>query len=178
MAKVVAQEQAVVAGEIAQVRRVRAGGVTKTKVEKFLAELARTCNVTASCQKVGLGTTAIYAHRRKSPAFASAWEEAIREGYGRLELMLLESAMASYEPAEEGDAGSGAGTGARPKVSEQSILRLLQLHRQQVAALRAADGARAEAGAEAAHQAEWGSARAELEARLLAMHERLADDEG
>lgn len=156
------------AGSGVQLRRARPNGVTKKRLEQFLAALAATCNVTSSAAAAGLSSTAVYARRRSAPGFAKAWEEAICEGYARLELMLLESALASYAPAEEGE---GA---ARPKVSDQSALRLLQQHRQQVTMLRAAQ----EAGAEAAEEAQWTSARAELEARLLQMHERLTGSDG
>jgi hypothetical protein len=39
----------------------------------FLDHLAQTANVSASARAAGVGSSAVYAERRRSPAFRDAW---------------------------------------------------------------------------------------------------------
>lgn len=110
---------------------------TKAKQDKFLATLAQTANVTASARAVRFREAAAYDFRRRSPAFRVAWHEALCEGYARLELMMLERAMAALRPAAEGDVADPA----RSKVEEYSnklAIGLLSAHRATVRGERAA----------------------------------------
>ena len=48
-------------------------------IEPFLAELARTGNVTASAEVAGVDRTNAQARRKRVPAFAAAWDIALAE---------------------------------------------------------------------------------------------------
>lgn len=69
---------------------------------RFLDHLAETANVSASARAAGVGSSAVYAERRRSPAFREAWAQALAEGYARLETDLLAEAlqMASARTAD------------------------------------------------------------------------------
>ena len=51
----------------------------------FLDHLAQTANVAASARAAGVTSSAVYAERRRTPAFRDAWALALAEGYARLE---------------------------------------------------------------------------------------------
>jgi hypothetical protein len=44
--------------------------------EKFLAKLAESCNVAASCRAANIGRSAAYQWRKEDDEFAAAWSEA------------------------------------------------------------------------------------------------------
>ncbi len=76
-------------GRHTQVRRARVRQWTPRTERRFLDALATTCNVKAACAEIGLTMTAAYNHRRRWPAFAKAWDEAIETGYTHLETELV-----------------------------------------------------------------------------------------
>ena len=59
----------------------------------FLDHLSLSSNVAASERAALLTPGTAYRQRRKSPEFARAWDRALREGYGRLELAMLDRAI-------------------------------------------------------------------------------------
>ena len=61
----------------------------------FLDHLAQTANVSASALAAGVKSSAVYAERRRTPAFRDAWALALAEGYARLETDLLAEALQS-----------------------------------------------------------------------------------
>jgi hypothetical protein len=67
-------------------RRVKFG---KARREIFLGHLAATCNVTASAAAAGISFSAVYRCRMRDPEFREAWEQALEQGYARLEAALL-----------------------------------------------------------------------------------------
>jgi len=96
---------------------------TERAEERFLDQLAASCNVETSCQEAGVSHTTVYRHRRKRPEFAAKWQEALEQGYARLEMVALEGAIAALQ---------GAGPDAsRPiaGMSAETAIRLLTLHR-------------------------------------------------
>lgn len=136
---------------------------SNAKQEKFLATLADTANVTASAKAVNFKEAAVYDFRRKSAAFRAAWHDALCEGYAKLELMMLERAMAALRP-ETGDASIDL---ARTKVEEYSnklAIGLLAAHRATVR------GERASLPKVAYNAAE---TRAQVVERLTDMRERM-----
>ncbi|HET9335124.1 MAG TPA: hypothetical protein VFO12_01810 [Sphingomicrobium sp.] len=76
-----------------KLRRTRRGDITPEQIETFLATLAETCNVVRSARKAGVSANWMYRKRRIDAGFRLAWAAAVREGYARLELVLLERAM-------------------------------------------------------------------------------------
>lgn len=77
-------------GKVPRLRKPGRKAFTKAKQDKFLAALAATCNVRAACRRARVSDTCVYEHRRKNAGFRAGFVEAVREAYGRLELMTLE----------------------------------------------------------------------------------------
>jgi hypothetical protein len=75
-----------------QRRKLRAGGWTKDKRERFLRHLAHTSNVAASARVVGMSVSGLYKLRDRDAAFRKAWAEALAEGYVQLEMEMLRRA--------------------------------------------------------------------------------------
>lgn len=93
---------------------------TRRREAAFLDHLAVTCNVTAALKLVQISSAVAYKRRREVPAFAAAWDAAVRTGYGRLEAMLLARAGAATADAL---AAVDAGT-----VDPDLAMRLLAMH--------------------------------------------------
>jgi len=143
-------------------RRKPAGGRwTENKRALFLGALAATANVRGAARAAGMGEGSAYALRKRDAEFARAWGNALCEGYARLEMLMLEraiAAMAGEEPCSN--------TGERAiTLSERTILSLLTHHRQTVRELRGAETAPASDASD--------TARAQISERLRLMHERL-----
>lgn len=77
--------------------------------EIFLDALAASCNVAASAAAAGVCAGAVYAQRRKNPAFRDAWNVALEQGYARLEAALLERAERGLDRPRIGGAGEAGG---------------------------------------------------------------------
>lgn len=76
-------------GRRVQIARARLKQWTPRVEARFLATLAATCNVKASCAAVGLSAASAYAHARRAPGFIERWRAAVEEGYFRIEAELL-----------------------------------------------------------------------------------------
>ena len=91
----------------------------------FLDHLAGTCNVMQSAAAAGVTASAVYQIRRRDPAFAAKWEEALALGYQMVETRLLDHVLAGRcrtDPlATDG--------GEQPAIDFESALRLLSQHR-------------------------------------------------
>jgi hypothetical protein len=92
----------------------------------FLEHLAASANVLASAAEAGFSSTAIYKRRMKEPGFAARWQQALEQGYARLEMQLVETATSSLAGDEiDGDK-------AIPRMTAAEAINLLKLHRAQV----------------------------------------------
>lgn len=91
----------------------------------FLDRLAETSNVTEAAKFVGANTSRVYKVRREDPAFAARWRAALLEGYEHLEMETLRRLREGTQPDD-------------PKFDIANALRLLVLHRENVAQARAA----------------------------------------
>jgi hypothetical protein len=104
--------------------RVRAAPValavrwTPAKREAFLSSLVEMANVAGAARSVGLPEGSPYKLRAKDAEFSAAWDAALDEAYGKLELMLLR--RATY-----GEACDGADA---PAISTSFALALLRHH--------------------------------------------------
>lgn len=125
----------------------------------FFGELALTANVRRSAAAAGVSEARAYHKKRKDPAFAQAWGLALAEGYSRIEMMLLERALAGADEASGGAAVSS--------LSDRVLMTLYTQHRQSVRDVR--DAAAKQPDAEPA-----GAVRARLEGKLAEMRTRLA----
>jgi hypothetical protein len=85
-----------------QVREAPRGSFGETERQVFLDHLAACCNVTAAAAAAGAGVSTVYDARRRDPAFAQAWDEAIETGYVTLEALLLQRAAmgGGYAPGK------------------------------------------------------------------------------
>jgi hypothetical protein len=76
-----------------QWKQGRRGSFNKQRRATFLNTLAATCNVVMSAAAAGVSGTTPYEARRRDPAFAALWQEALRIGYERLEAALMARAL-------------------------------------------------------------------------------------
>jgi len=74
-------------------RRASPQTITPEQIEIFFATLADTCNVVRSAKAAGFTANWAYRKRKVDAAFRNGWATAVREGYAKLELVLLERAM-------------------------------------------------------------------------------------
>jgi len=89
----------------------------------FLDALAASCNVTHAAETAGFSREAIYARRRRDPAFAQGWQEALVQGHARLEAGLVAAAIATVEGrAPDPDFPI-------PPMSVAEVIAVLKLHR-------------------------------------------------
>lgn len=63
----------------------------------FLKHLAKTANVSESARLAGIGTSALYKHRAKTPTFAEQWDVAISAALDALEQAVIERARHGVE---------------------------------------------------------------------------------
>ncbi len=134
------------ARRVLQKGRVRKDGWTITRRRRFLNMLAETCNVRHSCEVAGMSPYSAYDLRRRDPAFAALWEEALARGYEVLEQALLSHALAGVnaiaigEPIDGDEAidpkkmrpGTGFDRQSFNPASVQLALALLNRHRQSI----------------------------------------------
>ena len=91
----------------------------------FLAHLAISCNVAASCRKARLYESLVYRRRRIDAAFRASWAEAVTEAVQRLEMALLERAMAGKVVERT----RGGETVKTVEYSDQVAMALIRAHK-------------------------------------------------
>jgi hypothetical protein len=74
-------------------RRASPQTITEEQIETFFETLADTCNVVRSAKAAGFAKYWAYRKRKTDATFRNGWALAVREGYAKLELVLLERAM-------------------------------------------------------------------------------------
>ena len=80
-----------------QAQRMRRNHFTPARKEKFLEHFAATCDVTASAAVAGVSESTVYNHRRSDPDFAAGWQEALEQGYARLEAEAVAQRLAAMK---------------------------------------------------------------------------------
>jgi hypothetical protein len=134
-------------GRRLQKRRARKDGWTKTKRARFLDEFATTCNVRAAAAMVGMSDRSVRALRHRDAQFAVLYEEALQDGYRRLEAELLARALGQQpedenpfdDEAEIGDDENPVAAERRPApppppFDPQMAIKVLQLRNAEAAA--------------------------------------------
>ena len=96
----------------------------------FFETLAETSNVSNACQVAKVNPGTVYEQRRKDPAFARKWIDALCEGYDILEMELLHRLRVGEAKESEGEAPIR-------KFDNANAMRLLAAHRASVARGRA-----------------------------------------
>jgi hypothetical protein len=87
-------------GRVTQIARARLRQWTPRTEARFLTALAACCNVAAACRAVGMSQASAYNQYHRWPDFEKRWEEALKEGYLRLEMALLENAGRAFDPVD------------------------------------------------------------------------------
>lgn len=105
--------------------------------ELFLDCLAASCNVLLACEQADVAPTTVYRQRRRRADFKKKWQEALEQGYARLEMALVAAAADSVERVEF-DAERPI-----PQMSAETAIKVLQLHRASVAGVGRRSGYRA-----------------------------------
>ncbi len=138
-------------------------GINPAIRRAFLIHLAESSNVAASAKAAGATRSAMYAERRRLPAFASQWQEALIEGYTRIEADLLEEARRAPSAKTSDEL-------IKARAQKHKLrLSLLTLHRASVKNAPAAPTA-----ADRKYSADESKAiRAKLLAKLENMHARI-----
>lgn len=127
--------------------------------EAFLLMLAETSNVAASIRASGLSETNVYRRRRQSAEFRAKWIGALREGFLKLEAMMLDRALNGVEkPVWHG----GKQVGTITEYNDRTALALLAAHRTTVMGTR-----------EMAADVPIEELRTRLKARLSEMNKRM-----
>jgi hypothetical protein len=120
-------------GRRVQIARARVKQWTPRVEDRFLAVVAATCNVRAACAEVGMTVSSAYAHRRRWPAFARRWDEAVACGTAALESALLEAAANLFSSPETPAPAAGdddeAGAPAIVGMDAHQALHLLYMHK-------------------------------------------------
>ena len=126
----------------AQKRRVRKDGWTMERRARFLEALSESCNVAEACRAAGMNKRNAYALRRRDPAFAAEWAEALEQGYAELEMLLLRQAIFGSTTTEtlDGADASRARVKTVHSFPHAIALRLLLAHRSGVDAFRDRQG--------------------------------------
>lgn len=90
---------------------------------RFLDHLASSCNVTAAAEAAGFSREAIYKRRRHDPGLAERWQNALDQGYARIEMLLVQRATETLEGFAP-DPGTPL-----PDMTTRDAIAILQLHR-------------------------------------------------
>jgi hypothetical protein len=123
----------------------RKGGWTLDRRNLFLSMLGTCLNVRRAVDAVGLTPSAAYQLKRRDPAFADAWVEALDEGYSNLEMEMLRQAIEGCETTEtvlDGDTGTVRHVKITHSYPHATALRLMQAHCEEVRTYRRAEGRR------------------------------------
>ena len=76
-----------------KLREPSSQSIDAEQIATFFVTLTETCNVVRSAKAAGFSANWAYRKRKRDAAFRNGWAEAVREGYARLELVLLERAI-------------------------------------------------------------------------------------
>lgn len=80
-----------------QARRARRNRFTAERKTAFLEHFCATCDARASADAAGVSVSTVFSHRRSDAAFAAAWQEALQQGYARLEAEAIAQRIAAME---------------------------------------------------------------------------------
>ena len=115
--------------------------VSQERIDDFLARLAESCNMSRAAREAGVSTSMIYRLRARDAEFAAAWQAAIEAGYERLELGLIEAALARVgKPADAPEADAGNADAATPVIEPMTMEQAIQLLGRYRATVRSGKG--------------------------------------
>lgn len=102
---------------------------SERKKQRFLEKLAESCNVSMAAEHAGVYPSRAYELRSRDAAFRAGWALALKSGYAKLELMLMERAFngdATRVLLKERSDGSSETV---KEYGTQLAMMLLKLHR-------------------------------------------------
>ncbi|MBC7986334.1 MAG: hypothetical protein H7X93_06640, partial [Sphingomonadaceae bacterium] len=76
-----------------QRRKFRRQRFDEERRAAFLSQFARSCNIREAAAIAGVSESTVYLHRSQDAGFADAFQEALAQGYARLEVELLEERL-------------------------------------------------------------------------------------
>lgn len=128
-------------GQGVQWRDMRKDGWTPARRALFMETLQETANIAESARAAGKAVSSAYAQKKRDPAFARDWAQALAVGYDELSALLLRQALFGTEQEEVTTDAEGAVKSRKVRRSHpvSMAFRLLQAHRQEVAEQRAID---------------------------------------
>jgi hypothetical protein len=112
-----------------QKRRRRANVFTRARKEIWLEVFAATCDVGAACDAAGISANTAYRHLRSDPVFGAGRDEALNEGYARLEAEALAQRLAAMARLKVRMRASGADADADAAAEFERVMRLLTAFR-------------------------------------------------
>ena len=121
-------------GRRVQIARARVRQITPRVEQRLLQVLGATCNGDAACAEVGVSTSAVWAHRKRWPAFEAKWQSAIEDAYVRLEFGLIENAENLFSPTEFPPELP------MPPMTCAQVIHILHMHKHQVLGIGKAPG--------------------------------------
>jgi len=99
--------------------------LTPAKRAQFLSVLVECCNVGRACAAVGISRVCAYEWREKDPAFANAWEQALKMGISALE---DEAHRRAFDGVDEPVFHQGEQCATIKKYSDTLAIFLLKAH--------------------------------------------------
>ena len=78
-------------------RRPRKQEISAAQLDTFFETLSDSCNIVLSARAAGFSANWAYRRRQTDAQFRNRWASAVREGYAKLELVLLERALNGTE---------------------------------------------------------------------------------
>jgi hypothetical protein len=109
------------------IARVGPGRWSARSERAFLDELTASANVKAAARAAGVSPQAAYNRRLRWPAFAAQWQDALAEGYARIETLLIHAATCTLDPEP-----SPAEAREAPIMTVEQAMNLFKLHRASV----------------------------------------------
>ncbi len=116
-----------------QAQRMRRTHFTPERKEKFLEHFAATCDVTASAAVAGVSESTVYNHRRSDPAFAAGWQEALEQGYARLEAEAVAQRIAAMKALKVRLGKTLAAPDCEAAAEFERVMHLLREHKRGLA---------------------------------------------
>jgi hypothetical protein len=106
-----------------QQRRMRRVKFDARRQQAFLAHFAWSCDAIAAAEEAGVCERTVYNHRQRNPGFAELFEEALDQGYARLEAEALRARLAMQAAMRA--AIDGGGVPPEAAAEFERILKLL-----------------------------------------------------
>ncbi|WP_267249387.1 hypothetical protein [Sphingobium sp. JS3065] len=139
------------AGSGAQMRAQRKDAWTAELRARFLETLALTCNVSEAARAAEKNLSSAYYLKRRDPAFARAWKQALSVGHEELKALMLRQALFGTEQEEIVLDGEGAVKSRKIKRGHPHMVQaiLFRAHQQEVAEMLEQEGIEKPDGADA-----------------------------